>query len=432
MNKNFKRFTIIISSLIVSVLFVSNFVLGAFPASPSDNDVYVKDGVRYIYSLSSNSWTKQADPDKSAGNIKNGTEIDGVTGTFPDDGTSAVGDVLSGKTFYSSTANKLTGTMANKVSSATVFTPSTSDQAITQGYYGGAAGDGKVLGDADLAAANIKNGADIFGVTGTYDYEATNPILATDVVAPHVGFVNGSKITGTVTEKVGSATVLTPSTSDQAFPAGRYGGSTSDGKVSGDADLSAANIKSGVGLFGVTGTFPSDGDAAVGEVLTGKYFYSNDATKRTGTMTNVGAQSITPTAAGVTITAGYHNGSGGTVADADLVAGNIKSGVNIFGVAGSYAGPSLEAETYALDGTFRIYYRKVGKVYILGNPYDPNTFKYGFRSDETTRGRIATALGITIADYYEGPAMSTYRSYYNSGWTTRSATEASLWAVVAN
>jgi len=84
-------------------------------------------------------------------------------------GDAVVANVLSGKTFYNTDPNtKLTGTMTNKVGSATVFTPTTTDVAITAGYYGGAVGDGKVTGDADLVAGNIKNGVDIFGVTGTY------------------------------------------------------------------------------------------------------------------------------------------------------------------------------------------------------------------------------------------------------------------------
>jgi hypothetical protein len=52
-------------------------------------------------------------------------------------------------------------------------------------------------------------------------------------------------------------------------------------------------------------------------------------------MANNGAVTITPGKAAQTIAAGYHNGSGSVAGDTDLVAGNIKSGVNIFGVAGS-------------------------------------------------------------------------------------------------
>lgn len=81
-----------------------------FPLTPTEGEVYIKDGVRYVYSSSYNSWTKSSDPNKSASNIKNGVSIDGVSGTFPNDGTAEEGDVISGKTFYSSNATKKTGT----------------------------------------------------------------------------------------------------------------------------------------------------------------------------------------------------------------------------------------------------------------------------------------------------------------------------------
>lgn len=83
------------------------------------------------------------------------------------------------------------------------------------------------------------------------------------------------------------------------------------------------------------GANTADATAAQGEILATKTAYIATG-KATGSMANVGAQSITPTAAGVAITAGYHNGSGGTAAEADLVAGNIKKDVNIFGVVGNY------------------------------------------------------------------------------------------------
>lgn len=55
----------------------------------------------------------------------------------------------------------------------------------------------------------------------------------------------------------------------------------------------------------------------------------------TGTMPNRGAVSITPTTTSVTVSAGYHNGSGSVAGDADLIPANIKSGEEIFGVAGT-------------------------------------------------------------------------------------------------
>ncbi len=76
------------------------------------------------------------------------------------------------------------------------------------------------------------------------------------------------------------------------------------------------------------------GTATDGEVLAGKT-YSNASGASTGTMVNVGAQDITPGTVAIGISQGYHNGSGEVDGDNDLAAGNIKSGVDIFGVTGT-------------------------------------------------------------------------------------------------
>lgn len=54
-------------------------------------------------------------------------------------------------------------------------------------------------------------------------------------------------------------------------------------------------------------------------------------------MVNVGAQAITPGTSAVTITQGYHNGSGRVAGDAELKAENIRVDVNIFSIVGTLA-----------------------------------------------------------------------------------------------
>lgn len=84
----------------------------------------------------------------------------------------------------------------------------------------------------------------------------------------------------------------------------------------------------------------SDATAAAGAILDGDTAYVNGVLVE-GTMPNNGtySQTITTAAQVVTIPAGYHDGSGTVEIDEDdqalLVAGNIKSGVTILGVAGS-------------------------------------------------------------------------------------------------
>ncbi|MNP10678.1 hypothetical protein D3C76_1028350 [compost metagenome] len=60
-------------------------------------------------------------------------------------------------------------------------------------------------------------------------------------------------------------------------------------------------------------------------------------------MPNQGAKIITPSTVNQPITAGYHNGSGYVAGDTDLIASNIRAGVNIFGLIGTLqaANPGL-------------------------------------------------------------------------------------------
>jgi hypothetical protein len=77
-------------------------------------------------------------------------------------------------------------------------------------------------------------------------------------------------------------------------------------------------------------------------------------------MPDHGAVTITPGTSAQPIDAGYHNGSGSVEGDADLVAGNIADGVEIFGVTGTgtmTVGPPAPVEKtgqtkcYDLSGT---------------------------------------------------------------------------------
>lgn len=78
--------------------------------------------------------------------------------------------------------------------SVTLKTLDPASKAVAEGYY--AATNLDTI-DVDLAAANIKTGAVVFGITGTYDTEAIQPAAAADIVLNKIAFVNGAKITGT-------------------------------------------------------------------------------------------------------------------------------------------------------------------------------------------------------------------------------------------
>ena len=94
----------------------------------------------------------------------------------------------------------------------------------------------------------------------------------------------------------------------------------------------------------------SDATAATGEILDTKTAYVNGS-KVTGSMPNRGAVTgtITTKAQSYSIQNGYHDGSGSvSIASAEqdkIVAGNIRNGVTILGVEGTYAGDPLPPQT---------------------------------------------------------------------------------------
>lgn len=98
-------------------------------------------------------------------------------------------------------------------------------------------------------------------------------------------------------------------------------------------------------------------DVTAADVLSGRYFHGNDGEQAQGSMTNRGA--VTGTIASVngayTIAAGYHNGSGtvgiSATEQTKIIAGNIKSGVTILGVTGTYAGEGVSLQTKTVSYT---------------------------------------------------------------------------------
>lgn len=93
----------------------------------------------------------------------------------------------------------------------------------------------------------------------------------------------------------------------------------------------------------------SDADATASEILNTKTAYVN-GNKITGSMPNRGAVSgtISTKAGTYNIQNGYHDGSGTVAIDsteqAKIIAGNIKDGVQILGVTGTYTGEGVTAQ----------------------------------------------------------------------------------------
>lgn len=137
--------------------------------------------------------------------------------------------------------------------------------------------------------------------------------------------------------------------------------------LTGDTLINASQLVSGIKAHArsgavITGTNTNDADtsdanATASQILSGATAYVNGS-KVTGTMTNNGAVSgtISTKAQQYTVPAGYHDGSGkvqiSSTEQAKIIAGNIKQGVTVLGVTGSYSGEAAVLQSKTVTSSF--------------------------------------------------------------------------------
>lgn len=179
------------------------------------------------------------------------------------------------------------------------------------------------------------------GTTIKTQAKTVTPNESQQVVSPNEGYAGLKSVTVNAISKtyVGSgitkkaAATYTPGTSNQTIGANQYlsGAQT----IKGDSNLVAGNIRSGVSIFGVTGTVVA------------------------ASSPNLQNKTVTPRASSQTVKpdSGYDGLKQVTVSgDANLVSGNIISGKTIFGVPGSvviqryYTGSSVPSSSTGSNG----------------------------------------------------------------------------------
>lgn len=331
---------------------------------------------------------------------KNGDQITGTYeagtsggGTDTSDATAVASNILEEKTAYIA-SGKITGTMTNRGATAGTISKKTGAYIIPEGYHNG---DGSVtIAEAErdkIIPGNIKRGISILGVSGTYTGDGTG---GTEVdktgkgeyvwakYTELIGWVKTSEDVGKDRPSGYSTTEYTGATITEDgyykldnsiginkyyLPTGATNGKTksvlyrpygyrTDYYVLTLSDEKGATGKKGTDLLGYISSDSSDSYPNAG-VQDGVYYLAVSAPdvnaiaskmlentvacgpdgKVTGTIKRLTAQTITPGTEDQNIDAGvYLSGKQTIKGDANLLAENIKEGVELFGITGTYTG----------------------------------------------------------------------------------------------
>ena len=340
--------------------------------------------------------------------------------------TASASDVLSGKTILTS-SGLVTGSMANNGSISKTLNAGGS-YTIPKGYHDGT---GKVTANSLASQTKVDSGK--------------TAITASQVLTGYQGWVNGSKISGTmanngsvsktlsingsytipagyhdgtgkVTQSITTkaAATYTPGTSNQTIASGQYlsGAQT----IKGDSNLIASNIKTGTSIFGVTGTYTSDATATASQILSGKTAYVNGS-KITGTMTNKSgttttASTVTESGTNALISIpsnGYYSTSSKISVPIETIKNEVSSLGNVI-ILNEKSGSTI---TYDIKSLYPSLYQKLSTSnFYLGVSY---TVGYPYTNDSNDR----VSFSPTVSYDNSTGILTVSANLYIYGWSSR-------------
>ena len=217
-----------------------------------------------------------------------------------------------------------------------------------------------------------------------------------------------NKASGGLTPKLQEKTI-SPTTSSQSVTADSgYDGLS---KVTINAITTATQATPSI-TVNSSGLITASSSQTEGYVAAG----TKSATKQ---LTTQAAQTITPSTSNKTISSGrYLTGVQTIKGDSNLVAENIKNGISIFGVTGSYEGSGNSSCSETITLTMNITYDWRGKVFYTD---DSNTFTtYSFSGNET---KIITCLKDSIVVFSGYGFDPDIKSSYNIDYMDDAAAE---------
>lgn len=160
------------------------------------------------------------------------------------------GSMLDGVTAYAD-GTKYVGTIETKTASDLSVSGATVTAAA--GYYAASASASVANGTVTSPATITGTSASVSTGTNTLTLSKTISVTPTVSTAGYVssGTAGNASVSLTASVTTKAAATYTPTTSNQTISSGTY--LTGAQTISGDANLVASNIKSGVSIFGVAG-----------------------------------------------------------------------------------------------------------------------------------------------------------------------------------
>ena len=242
--------------------------------------------------------------------------------------TAGASDVLYGKVIVGANGLEVVGTMPNKGAWNSTAT-SNGSVAIPEGYHNGS---GKVT-------VNVPSSTTI---------PTDGDAATSDVLTGKTFYSGGSKKTGTMTNQGAWSTTKT-SNGDVPIPAGFHNGSgkvtvnVSTSTAAGALDTPSISFDEKLGRF-----------TATSKVKTSGYISTSDTTTKSYTIARYLGGEFTPTKESktVSLTNKYCTGDVVIKGDNNLIPANIKNGISIFGVAGSYTGDGANVLSITSDRTW--------------------------------------------------------------------------------
>ena len=329
-----------------------------------------------------------------AGKIAQGKTIGGVTGTYSyvasNNNPATAATILSGYKAFVNGGTMMTGTYSVGTFTASNLTFSGGNCVIDSTVTGSNAMSSITIPSSaisGLTAANIKSGASIAGVNGTYTSVSDNAADASKILFGYKAFVNGGSVM-TGTYKTGS---FTPPNGSITFNASNqytitstdYSAMTS--VILNAAALSgwdAAKIAYGKSIGGISGSYSyvASNAADASKILKDYKAFVNGGTVLTGTyktgIYTVPANTITLSNGGtIDISSSSLNAMTKVTINTDSIVGlsadKIKYNQSVAGITGTYTGDGTATAAYIISG--KVAYSK-GTRYVGTAPSEEDIY----------------------------------------------------------